>query len=257
LTAVQVDLNFWILFSALQALQNSPVAAGIDYINQPNGGNLFFVHLTNHAVLGPFIIPTSQWNPRGPWVAVTAYAAYDVVSNNGSLYLITIPHTSGSTFSPFATDGSGHLLYNLLLQQPTNEIPVGGTPGQRLAKSTTSPYATQWVDDHVRLHLFIEGQPTASELMMQYAVVDHMFFPLALAGSAFYQQTPTVATVVYSILKNGASIGTVTFAAASITVAFPAAITCVPGDVITLTGPPTPDAVQANISFTLVATLTL
>lgn len=259
LAAVAIDLNFWTLFSAVQALEDhSTVNAGIDYINQPAGGNTFFIHLTNHAVLGPFIIPTAQWSPRGEWQPDTTYAAYDLVGENGALYLITIPHTSGTTFSPFATDGQGHDLYVLVLEQPADQLPVGGTPGQRLVKSTSSPYTTEWLDDLIRLHVFVEGQPLPSEILIQYTVVDNMTLPIGLAGSVFYQDTEAANDTVYAVIKNGASIGSVTFAAdGTINVAFAAVITCVPGDVIQLQAPSSPDSEQANISFTLVATLTL
>lgn len=260
LAAVQIDLNFWNLFSAVQALEDhADVGAGIDFINQPASGNLFFIHLTDHRVLGPFVIPTANWNPRGQWQSATAYSAYDVVYEDGSLYLITIPHTSGATFSPFATDGLGHNLYNLLLQQPADELPTGGTVGQRLAKATGSPFATKWESDFIRMFAFVGGQPFPNELLLQYTVVDHMTLPSGLVGSAFFQNTPTSTTVTYTINKNGAAIGSVTFHGPSpetITVAFSATVAFVPGDLITLFAPGTPDLVQADISFTLVATLT-
>src|ERR1035437_3443367 len=130
LAAVTIDLNFWTLFSAIQALEDhSDVNAGIDYINQPSGGNLFYIHLTNHAVLGPFVIPTAQWNARGPWAATTVYGAYDTVTQGGSLYLVLIAHTSGGTFFSGATDGLGHNLYSLLLSSPANSLPTAGTIG--------------------------------------------------------------------------------------------------------------------------------
>src|ERR1035437_8789427 len=139
LAAVTIDLNFWLCFSAIQALEdNIAVNAGIDYINQPSGGNLFYVHLTNHAVLGPFVIPTAQWSARGPWAATTVYGAYDLVTQGGSLYLVLIAHTSGATFSAGATDGLGHNLYSLLLASPANSLPGGGTVGQKLAKASGS-----------------------------------------------------------------------------------------------------------------------
>jgi hypothetical protein len=261
LAAVTVDLNFWILFSAVQALEdNASVGAGIDFINQPSAGNLFYVHLTDHRVLGPFVIPTAQWTPRGAWAPTTAYATYDVVSQNGSLYLITIPHTSGSIFSAFATDGAGHFLYNLLLQQPANEMPTGGTPGMRLVKSTSSPFTSEWLSDLIRMAVYVEGQPQPAEILMQYPVADHMTLPSGLTGSVIFQGTPPAAPVVYVILKNGASIGQITFTGPSpqsIVVAFATTINFVPGDVITLQAPAVPDVAQANISFTLVATLTL
>jgi hypothetical protein len=259
LSATQVDLNFWTLFTAVQGLQNTSIGVGIDYINQPAAGNLFFIHLTDHRVLGPFVIPTTQWTPRGAWAPLTVYAAYDVVSINGSLYLITIPHTSGATFSAFATDGSGHLLYNLLLQQPANELPTGGTLGQRLIKASGSDFVTAWQSDFIRLAIFVAGFPNPSETLLQYTVVDDMFLPAGLTGSVFFQNTPTSSTVTYSIFKNGSAVGVVNFNGPSpetITVTFSAQVNFVPGDVITLTAPAVPDAAQSDISFTFLATLT-
>ena len=259
LAAVTIDLNFWTLFSAVQALEDhQSVGAGIDYINQPAGGNLFYIHLTDHRVLGPFVIPSSQWNPRGEWEPITTYAAYDVVSHDGALYLIVIPHTSGTTFSAFATDGQGHLLYNLLLAEPANGVPPNGTRGQRLVATAGSP-ASEWQNDFIRLHVFVEGQPNPAETLLQYTVTDDMTLPINLEGSVFYQRIPSVTNVVYEIAKNGTSIGTIEFDGPSpvdILVTFTTAVTFVPGDILTLIGPTTPDAVQLDISFTLLATLT-
>jgi hypothetical protein len=261
LSATQVDLNFWTLFSAVQALEDhtSVFGAGIDFINQPSGGNLFFIHLTDHRVLGPFVIPTAQWNPRGNWAPNTNYAAYDVVSNNGSAYLITIPHTSGSVFSALSTDGNGHLLYNLLLEQPANELPVSGTPGQRLVKSTSSPYTSEWLSDHIRLALFIGGKPNNGELVLQYAVSDNMTLPTGLIGSVFFANTEPSAPATFQINRNGAAIGTFTFEISppGVAVAFSADIPCIAGDIITITAPSPQDVSLADISLSVVAALTL
>lgn len=262
LSATQVDLNFWTLFSAVQAIQDNAVGAGagIDFINQPAAGNLFFIHLTDHRVLGPFVIPTAQWNPRGVWAPATAYAAYDVVSEDGSLYLITIPHTSGSTFSAFSTDGLGHLLYNLLLTQPPDELPIGGTPGMRLVKSTASPFSSEWLSDHIRLNVFVGGLPQPSELLMQYLVVDNMTLPQNLVGSVIFQGIESGTDVDYTLEKNGSLIGTISFEGPSpiaILVDFSSNINFVPGDILTLTAPPVPDVAQQDVSFTFLATLTL
>src|ERR1035437_1266084 len=259
LAAVTIDLNFWILFSAVQALQNIAIGAGVDYINQPEGGNIFYVHLTNHRVLGPFIIPTSNWNPKGPWVAVTSYAAYDTVTNNGSLYLVLIAHTSGATFSAGATDGSGHNLYSLLVSSPANSLPGGGTNRQSLVKSGSTPYITAWTNDLIRMALYIEGQPLPSERVMQYMVVDDMTLPVGLTGSVVYADTSTALDCSYTINKNGLPIGSINFHGPSpdtVTVTFSSAVAFVPGDFITVTAPSVPDATQANISITLVAILT-
>ena len=259
LAAVTIDLNFWTLFSAVQALQDVSIGAGIDYINQPTGGNLFFVHLTNHAVLGPFVIPTSNWDPKGAWAATTAYNAYDVVTNNGSLYLVLIAHTSAGSFSPATTDGSGHNLYSLLLSSPANSLPTAGTNRQSLVKLGSTPYVTGWVNDLIRMALYIEGQPLPGERVMQYMVVDNMTLPVGLTGTVVYADTSTALDCSYTINKNGLPIGRINFHGPSpdtVTVTFSSAVAFVPGDFITVTAPSVPDAAQANISITLVAILT-
>jgi hypothetical protein len=222
------------------------------------GGNQLFVHLQDHRVLGPLILPTANWNPRGTWAPLTSYSAFDVVSNNGALYLVLLGHTSGASFSPFATDGLGHELYALILEEPANMLPVGGTIGQRLAKASGSPYVTQWISDHIRLVSFVAGLPNASELLFQYLVTDNITLPAGLAGSVAYANTPTHSPVQYTLLKNGASIGTINFFGPSphtVTVSFATSISFVPGDIITLVAPSVPDVSQADISFSIVALL--
>src|ERR1035437_7043915 len=132
LSADQIDMNMWFLYSAVLALQAEGPSADIDYFVVT--GNQLFVHLTNHAVLGPYILPTSQWAFKGAWAPITGYGVLDVVSNNGSLYIVIWPHNSAATFSASANDGAGHYYYSLLLSQPANMMPVGGTARQRLAQ---------------------------------------------------------------------------------------------------------------------------
>jgi hypothetical protein len=221
-------------------------------------GNQMFVHMTDHRVLGPYTLPSAQWNPRGAWAPTTAYAAFDVVSNNGSVYLVTTNITSASTFSPFATDGNGHNLYMLLLAEPDNMLPTGGNIANKLVKLSGSPFATEWTPDLVRLVYAIEGQPLANELLPIFVCVDHMFLPAGLTGSIAYSNTPTQTNVQFTIRKNGAAIGSINFFGPSpeeITATFSAQVNFVPGDVITMNGPAVPDVIQSDISIVLVATL--
>ncbi len=259
LAAVQIDINFWTLFSAVQALEDHrEFAAGIDFITQPTNGNIFYVHLTDHRVLGPFTIPTSKWQPRGTWAATTPYALYDTVGFNGQLYLVITPHTSGSVFSPFSTDGHGNLLYVLILDQPTNSIPLNGVVGQYLARAAGSPLFTEWRDYRIRLTVTIEDQPIANELIFQYPVVETMVLPAGLVGSAFFSAVGTSSNVQYGLYLNGSFIGAINFNGPSpetVTVDFPVDVTLVEEDVLTLRAPTVPDISQADISFTIVAIL--
>src|ERR1035437_3688761 len=176
----QIDMNFWFLYSAVLALQAEGPSADIDYFVVT--GNQMFVHLTNHAVLGPYILPTAQWSFRNAWVPVTGYGVLDVISNNGSLYIVIWPHTSQATFSSTANDGAGHYYYSLLLSQPANMMPTGGTAHQRLVKVDSTDFNVAWASDYRQLALFIQGRPVPSELLLRYEVVEPMTLPAGLAG---------------------------------------------------------------------------
>lgn len=261
LSAVTVDLNFWALFTAVTALETAFVggaAAGIDFISQPTGGDMFYIHLTDHRVLGPYKIPTAQWNPRGEWQPLHAYAAFDVVSHNGSVYLVSVPHTSGSTFSALSTDGLGHTLYMLLLTTPANSMPNGGTVGQRLVKASGSPFVTEWASDKRVLFVQVNGHPDPSELLLQYAVVDHSYLPASLIGSAFFEGIRSLGLSSYTLLLNGSAIGSIDFEGGSpeVIVVTLNRTTLIPGDVLSMIGPSIPDVNQADISFSIVTLLT-
>lgn len=257
LSAVLIDLNFWKLYSAVAALEDHQDSfAGIDYMVL--NGDQLFVHLTDHRVLGPLTIPSSQWHPRGEWQALIGYAPFDVTSNNGRLYLVNVQHTSAATFSAFATDGFGHDLYTLILEQPATQFPAGGTLHQRLVKSSESPYQTEWLSDRIRLALFVSGQPNPSETVLQYVVADDMTFPSGLVDSVMFQGIPAGGDVSWTLFKDDDAIGSVDFSGPSpeaITVTFPTSIDFIPGNVITLVGPAVPDSMQADVSFTFVANL--
>jgi hypothetical protein len=251
----QMDMNFWFLYSAVLALQSAGSGADIDYFVVT--GNQMFVHLTNHAVLGPYILPTAQWNFRDAWAPVTSYGALDVVSDDGSLYIVIWPHTSQAAFSAVANDGSGHYYYSLLLAQPANMIPAGGIASQRLAKVNSTDFNTLWVSDYRNLGLFIQGQPAASELLLRYSNADTaLTLPAGLSRSVAGSGTAAAAPAVFDLAQNGAPIGSITFNTdGSVTFSFTGAITLVPGDVLTITAPATPDATLADLSITLQATI--
>lgn len=260
LAAVTIDINFWTLWSAIDALQSQVVSnstTSIDYISTV--GNLLYIHLTNHAVEGPFAIPVQFWRPRGNWGPITAYLPLDVVSVDGKLYIVNSALTSAATFNAFATDGAGHFIYTLLLEQPMNELPINGTPGQRLVKLTGSPYTSEWASDLIRMCLFVEGFPNSGELVLQYAVTDHFTLPIGLAGSVVFSLVDATSTAVFVINQNGFPIGQIIFTPSpnEATVVFSATVHCVPGDIITITAPNPADATLANISFSIVGALTL
>lgn len=256
LSANQIDINFWVLASQLAALQDhAGQNADIDYFVV--NGNQMFVHLTNHAVLGPYILPTAQWNFRGPWAPVTVYAPYDIVTDANATYMILFPHTSAATFSASANDGLGHNYYGLLIAAATNALTPGGTIAQRLTKNSGTDFDASWVNDYRNMALFISGQPNAGELVLRYVSPDTITLPIGLAGSQAGYVTAATASAVFPLAKNGAAIGSVIFpTSGAVSFAFTGAVTFAPGDILTINAPAVQDTTLADISITLRAAIT-
>lgn len=114
LTANEFDGNTHDLDDRITAMEdNPPSAIGIAFFETVNTD--FYVHMTDSSVLGPYTLPTTEWNFRGAWAATTIYAINDVVSNSGALYIVIFAHTSASVFDAGANDGDGHDFYELLI----------------------------------------------------------------------------------------------------------------------------------------------
>lgn len=144
LVAGEVDGNFYEVVQRLTTVETTmPEAAnGIAYFSI--AGNLFSVHMTDGTIQGPYQLPTLTWNFRDVWQPSTAYAVNDVVTMNGSVYMVLVNHTSASTFDPGANDGAGNDYYGLLLTMPSNVLPSGGEIGQYLVKSDEADYVVSW-----------------------------------------------------------------------------------------------------------------
>jgi hypothetical protein len=106
------------------------------------------------------------------------------------------------------------------------------------------------------LATFNPGTLSASQLMLQFAAVRSTTFPAGLAGSQGYAKTPPAAQTDVDIQVNGISKGTVRFNTGSpvgtVTFIFANAVTLVPGDILTLIAPLSPDGALADVSITLV-----
>jgi hypothetical protein len=114
LSKTQGDINIWVLYSMIQAVQDHASTDTIASIDV--SADQMFVTMADGTVFGPFTLPTAQWifRPDG-WQPTTLYSVDDVFSTNGSLYLVLFRHVSAATFDPSANDGAGHDYYQLLL----------------------------------------------------------------------------------------------------------------------------------------------
>jgi len=139
----EVDINFWDLIQRMATQEARPdPGPTIDHFS--TSGALFYVHMSDGSVLGPYTLPVATFNDRGEWLPETAYAVMDTFTINGGLYVVLFDHTSDTSFDPGANDGAGHDYYSLMVQTPGSPIPVGGAVGQVVQKSTTTDYTVAW-----------------------------------------------------------------------------------------------------------------
>lgn len=230
LTAEEIDGNFWELLSRLTDIENDPASGtGIDYFVV--AGDQLTVHLTDHSIIGPYTLPTAQFTNRGAWAAGITYSAWDILTNAGSLYLCTYPHTAAATFDPNANDGVGNDYYSLLLESP---------------------------DRYQYLALYAAGAPIADEILLRYVAGNSFYLPDGLEGSNGSSETPASSYVTYSIQKNGVDIASVIFGGPSpetVDFLLSSAVHFVPGDVLSIVAPTIPNASHADFSITLKITL--
>lgn len=100
------------------------------------------------------------------------------------------------------------------------------------------------------------GKPDAAATVFMLQSARSFTIPTNFTASQAKASTAATASSVFTIYKNGSSIGTFTFAASGSTAAFSGAgASVVAGDLITIVAPGTQDATLANIAFTLAGNL--
>lgn len=254
LTADQIDINFWVLLTAVQALQaQANEHASIDHF--VISGNQLFVHLTNHMVLGPYTLPIAQWKFRGEWSPRLQYYAFDVFTNDHAVYLVLIDHVSNSLFAPGANDGEGHNFYGLLLAAPPKELPQTGVLGQHL-RWNTSPNDVAWQTIKRNIAFYSEIAPDPVEIVMEYVFTEATNFPLNLTGSQFSVRDRPTGDQQFELFQDGGPIGSVTIHHTAVpTVVFNHPIDFAIGDVFSVVGPVVQDMHMSGVRFNFVGTL--
>lgn len=104
----------------------------------------------------------------------------------------------------------------------------------------------------------VSDMPAASAIVLNHVAVRTISFADDFAGSFAVAQIAATASTVFVVNRNGAPIGTITFAAAATTGTFVttlAAESLTPGQVLTVVAPVTPDATLADIAITFFGTV--
>jgi hypothetical protein len=185
LTATEIDINFWVLFSQIAAIVDHQNVAGVISSISASGNNLF-ITLGDGTVFGPFTLPTAQWTFRGAWLPNTLYNPMDVITSNGGLYLVLVRHTSVATFNPTANDGQGHSFYQLMLG-----------PG---------PYDVgMFFPDRIP-----EASPTNPALLLHVAARS-FWLPRNFSGSVANLNVAATDELIFPVYKNQTPIGSILF----------------------------------------------
>jgi hypothetical protein len=134
------------------------------------------------------------------------------------------------------------------------DVDISGiAAGQQLSWSGT---ALVPVTEPFDLGLHLPDLTTAGALLAEIVLARPVDFPGAFAGSTGYARIAATAETVLDVQKNGANIGTVTFAAASATPTFAlaSATSFAAGDRLGIVNEDPADATLAGVSLTLAGT---
>lgn len=127
--------------------------------------------------------------------------------------------------------------------------------GTGISYSSTTGVVSSTVYD---LALSVQGKPSAGANVLNFVASRAFSLPSGLTGSHTRAGTTATASSVFTIKKNGSSIGTLTFpntGANSATVSFASDVSFSIGDLLQITAPSSQDTTLADISIVLAATL--
>ena len=141
LSAAQIDGNFYTLVLAIAA--KAATGAGVATMTVVSNNQLQ-TRLTDGTFLPAITLPTATFAFRGQWLPDTVYSANDIITEGGSTYLVLLGHTSEGTFDPGANNGSGSDFYGLLLSNPSEALPTGGSTGEVLTKASGADFDVAW-----------------------------------------------------------------------------------------------------------------
>lgn len=262
--------------SDIPALNFSKITAGIVPIAQ--GGTALSATPTNGQLLiGNGTGYTLASLTAGTGISITPGAGSISIASTVAGTVTSVDLTAPGIFSvsgnPVTTSGT---LALALATQSANLVWAGPNTGAATSPTfrflviadlpTSIPFAnlaadvasTAYVNDIYDIGGGSYGTVAANAYVLNYKAVRAMTLPANFANSGVEAITAATASTVFTVLKNGVSIGTMTFAAAGTVPTFSVAGTTslAVGDTLRIKGPGTPDTTLADLAITLKATLT-
>lgn len=181
------------------------------------------------------------------------------------LYSIVAGAATVTSYTDFRTSGGGAGTADFLTQEDADAAyePLGAVAAHAAASNPHPEYLTQTEGDARYLQsigaqpfdltAFYPGVPGASAIVTRVPVARAVTFPSGLSGSYARASAAATGSTVFDVQKNGASVGSITFAAAATSATFTAAsaINLAAGDILSIHAPGTADATLANVGIVL------
>lgn len=230
LTPDEIDSNFYELLMRVLAAEANP-AHPVNIASFTISGTQFSVIMSDSTVQGPFTLPIATFKWRGKWAPATMYAPLDLFYlDDQGLYVVSVAHTSGSTFDPAIQISLVACLVQLL--GPTTIYDMAfyypGVPGAGLASG--SPLF-QFVAPRA---CYIPASSTASDqgsVYMATPPTGNLSFAIAVNGGT---------AAGHVIVPSGSNVGYIDLAA---NLALNA------GDVLTFAQTSTPSGAGLSVSM--------
>ena len=175
--------------------------------------------------------------------------------NGNSAFMLTTndPITYGVTTLAFSTFGGGGSTTFIGL----TDVPANFTgDAKKKTRVNAAETALEFVPDTRNIMATFGGVPGVSEVVFAMRVAIAIDFPASMTGSYVTADVAATAQTDFDMQKNGASVGTIRFAAAGTTATYVgvSAFSLAAGDKFTIIAPNPADATLADLYFSLLAT---
>ncbi|EYS89466.1 hypothetical protein CF68_32975 [Cupriavidus sp. SK-4] len=233
------------------------VAGGADVTLTATEANNLVLNFTGALIENINVIVPIGTNPRA-WI---------VTNNTSGAYTLTVKGATGTGVA-VAQGGVAHLYQDGTNVKAAANIGataftgLGDVPSSYTGKALKSvrvksdETGLEFYDPPYDVGGTYNGAPAASAVLVRLPFPRQVIFPAGLTNSRGTAGTAATAQTDFDIQKNGASVGTMRFAASAMTPTFIMAsqTTFAAGDILRVVAPATPDATLADIGFSLAGT---
>lgn len=193
-----------------------------------------------------------------------------LIQNGGTASLSIVRGTTTLTLTAgnaafYVTDGTANGLSQLPLKAgAATFIELTDTPSaftgasRKYLRVNAAANAVEFIDASYTPAVYVPSTPTNSQLCLKFMAVVPFTLPASLTGSKANATTAATGAVSFTIYKNGASQGTINFAASgtNATFTFASDVSFAAGDILEIVAPATADATLADIAISLKGYLT-